>query len=685
MSKKYFRFSPDILRRLGEELIPSPEQGIIELVKNSYDADAQKCLVKLSETDAEGGTVIISDDGIGMDFDSIIDGWLVIGRSKKASVRKPTHKFGRLPVGDKGLGRLAALRQGSQVILATRPERECGVEYRVVINWSDFEKVDVVEDVPFEIEKRASDKEPGTDIIINDLQLELGKREIQKLARELLLLADPFDNRFGFFPELIAPGFVELERRVKEAYFEDAEYHLKACLNEKGFAEAWLLDWKGNVQFHANQRDISKRPYKTAAAEFEMWTFLLNQGTFSTRKSSIKEVREWLSVVGGVHLYHRGLRVRPYGDQGHDWLEMNLARARSPEERPSTNTTIGRVMVDDPDDLLVQKTDRIGFIEDETFSELRRFAIDALNWMARMRLKEAEKRREKERQKAPQGVELAKTKLDDVIVNKVPEDSQQIVKKTVRQYERSVERSIKTLREDLQLYRSLATAGTTSAVFAHEMGKTITLIKKIAQTIEYRSRNLLGEQYVDTLEKSVKMLYRTSDALQSFAKLPLHLLQREKRRSGVVEIHTTIDDIIEVFQPFLEDAKITLIKEKVDGNPQVHGSIALLEAIITNLLTNVINAFNVEGARSEKRNVIIRTEFSSNRLLLKILDNGPGITDLKLDEIWLPGRTTTPGGTGFGLTIVKDSVADLSGKVYAIANGELGGAEFIVELPLIGV
>jgi len=54
-----------------------------------------------------------------------------------------------------------------------------------------------------------------------------------------------------------------------------------------------------------------------------------------------------------------------------------------------------------------------------------------------------------------------------------------------------------------------------------------------------------------------------------------------------------------------------------------------------------------------------------------------------LSEIWLPGQTTTPGGTGLGLTIVKDTITDLGGDIYAIANGELGGAEFVIELPLL--
>ena len=47
MSKAQIRFSPDILRRLGEELNPSPDKGILELVKNAYDADAMVCTVSL--------------------------------------------------------------------------------------------------------------------------------------------------------------------------------------------------------------------------------------------------------------------------------------------------------------------------------------------------------------------------------------------------------------------------------------------------------------------------------------------------------------------------------------------------------------------------------------------------------------------------------------------------------------
>jgi signal transduction histidine kinase len=677
----HFKFSPNILNRLGEELIPNPDQGIIELVKNSYDADATECTVELVNTNAIGGSLIISDNGVGMDIAAISEGWLVLGRSKKAT-REPT-SLGRLPVGDKGLGRLAALRQGDQVTLKTRPKNEPGVEYSLTINWHDFEQAYVVEDISFDIQKRSMERGQGTDIIIRDLNIKFGRREVKRLARELLLLADPFDNHVAFRPRLIAPEFVDLEKQVNEAYFEDAELHLKAHLDTDGIAEASVFDWKGSLLFHAAHHELSKEAYRTAPAEFELWVFLLNPQNFSAKKASFGEVRDWLAEVGNVHLYHRGLRVKPYGDQGDDWLRINLARSRNPEVRPSTSTVIGRVIANDPDDLLIQKTDRLGFLENESFLELRRFAIDVLDWMAKVRLKETEKKREQVKQEASHDLENAKISLHEVIEAKLPEESRTIVRKVVRQYESARERETKALREDLQLYRSLATAGTTAAVFAHESGKPVTLIEKIAKRIEKKGQELLGEQYTNSLGKPIAMLYQVGTSLLRFSNFPLHLLKREKRRMGVVDVHIVIDDIVELFKPFFDDAKIEVIKVKTDSNPRIRGSIALLESVITNFLTNTINAFNVEGGRNEGRQVIICTEFSGDYVRIKVLDNGSGISGIEIDKIWLPGETTT-SGTGLGLTIVKDCVADLGGKVQAIANGELGGAEFIVELPLVG-
>ena len=85
MNRDRLRFSPSILRLLGEELNPSPDQGILELIKNAYDADATKCTVELCSVHITGGSIKVTDNGHGMSSDEIRDGWFVVGDFVKKS------------------------------------------------------------------------------------------------------------------------------------------------------------------------------------------------------------------------------------------------------------------------------------------------------------------------------------------------------------------------------------------------------------------------------------------------------------------------------------------------------------------------------------------------------------------------------------------------------------------------
>ena len=683
MANEHLRFSPDILRRLGEELVPQIEQGIVELVRNSYDADAVNCRVELEGVDKPGGTLRIEDDGVGMDHDAIRSGWLILGRSNKPG--RSVTALGRRPVGEKGLGRLAALRMGRRVTLRTRPASKPSTEYKLVIDWSKYDAISVVEDVALEIVEGPTQKPPGTSIEVSELLVTFGRREVERLARALLLLADPFDDSQGFHPLLVSPEFTDLEQRVRNAYFDDAAYYLVAELDSKGRSHVDVYDPRTKVlRWSGQHADLSNTMYSTAPSQFELWAFLLDGRNFANRLTTVTEVRNWLEIIGGVHLYHRGLRVHPYGDSGHDWLDMNLLRARNPEERPSTNNSIGRVMAPDADQILTEKTDRTGFLESTAFIELRRFAIDALEWMARKRLAEREAQKQEAKAKAASGVTRAHTRLQKE-VDRLPPEQRSNVSKAVQRLESVRQRQELILREDLQLYRTLASLGTTIAVFAHEAAKPVGQIRNMALSISRRAKEALGSAYPNVLETPVTIVLQSARALESYASFPLALLRREKRRFGEVDIHSVTLDMVELFKPFLEDANITCDMRLYDGRPRVGGSVAALESILSNLITNAVNAFTQQQQSQLERMILVKTEVTENTLLISVMDNGPGITGLSVEEIWLPGRTSTPGGTGLGLTIVNDSVVDLGGQVHAIAKGQLGGAEIVVALPLMRV
>lgn len=297
------RFSTSILRRLGEELNPSPDQSILELVKNSYDADAVDCAIELVKTDRPGGTIKISDNGDGMDAEAIRDGWLVLGQSLKPSGGRT--RLGRIRAGSKGLGRLAALRMGSSATVVSRTRTDPKRQFQLTIDWSDYDKATLVEDVMLTIKEEPSPEKSraGTEITLENLRCGITRMDVKRLARSLLLLADPFgENPEGFRPVLKAPEFGDLEALVKNRYFKDAEYHLIARVDKNGKAHATVTDWRGEELFSAGHEDIGKgrqeEPYKCPAAEFDLWAFILDKATFSTRPSSLQEVKTWLQTFG---------------------------------------------------------------------------------------------------------------------------------------------------------------------------------------------------------------------------------------------------------------------------------------------------------------------------------------------------------------------------------------------------
>ena len=684
----HLRFSTGIVKRLGEELNPTLSKGILELAKNAYDADATECHIELRGVSQPGGTIIIRDNGDGMTLSQITDGWLVLGQSSK----KPSSRtrLGRISAGSKGLGRLAALRMGRSTLLSTISKQEQNVQRELPIEWDKFDNAQIAEDFALNITRRSSSLSfiPGTEIRINDLRSACSRMEVKRLARELILLADPFDdNSQGFHPKLYTSEFEDLELLVQNRYFDDAEFHLSAEIRTNGEAFAKIVDWKGELLYEAKHSDIvpnskERTSYRCPPAKFDLWVFILNKDTFSSRRSGISEVRRWLKDFGGVHIYYNSLRVNPYGGPDDDWLGMNLRRVRSPEERPGTNTSIGRVVVHDQRKQLNEKTDRSGFIENNAFRDLRSFARDSMDWMAKCRIKEAERRRHRARKTVLKQSDTAQREFMSKIAD-VPGEMHDVIKDAFTSYESSRDREVNVLQKEVQLYRTLSTAGITAATFAHEsIANPIKIIRHSIAAIERRAKKFSGDFFSDQFKKPTNSIKRALDSLIVLGNVTLSLLDHGKRRNARLELHSILDDVLDTFGPFFHGADVKVIKKLVQGSPFLRGQRAAVESIMTNLLNNSIAAF--EDAGTQDRIIEISTQIVNNNWCLSISDSGPGIIGIRKSDIWLPGQTTRKHGTGLGLTIVHDAALDLGGSVDAVAHGSHGGAVITVYLPIIG-
>ena len=136
---------------LGRELISSESVALVELVKNSYDADATRVVVTISgDIDesgaivAESGCIRVIDDGHGMDEHRMLDAWLEPATAFRRQRRSMAG--GRRVLGEKGVGRFASAKLGDRLELVSKTQG--GEEVNLKLDWRDFRDDDkYLEDV----------------------------------------------------------------------------------------------------------------------------------------------------------------------------------------------------------------------------------------------------------------------------------------------------------------------------------------------------------------------------------------------------------------------------------------------------------------------------------------------------------------------------------------------------------
>jgi signal transduction histidine kinase len=201
-----FEIAAAVVFRLGEELITDVVQALVELVKNSYDADATWSHVTINTPKSGAvagspealGEIVVEDDGHGMNEADLKRGWLMIADSAKKKMKDndETTKRNRTPVGDKGLGRLGVQRLGYDVEIISRVEDVAAEELRLAFSWRDFLNIKKLGDVPVQLHKQSrSRKRSGTRIVVRDLkdaEQWVGEVARNQLKRSLSELISPF-------------------------------------------------------------------------------------------------------------------------------------------------------------------------------------------------------------------------------------------------------------------------------------------------------------------------------------------------------------------------------------------------------------------------------------------------------------------------------------------------------------
>ena len=114
-----FTVDAGLIQRLGYELVGRAETAFSEIIKNAYDADATVVDVNFIDSNVKGGTLIVSDNGVGMTEDQLINGFMRISSADK--IYNPiSERFKRTKAGRKGIGRFATQRLGAKLTIVTQ-------------------------------------------------------------------------------------------------------------------------------------------------------------------------------------------------------------------------------------------------------------------------------------------------------------------------------------------------------------------------------------------------------------------------------------------------------------------------------------------------------------------------------------------------------------------------------------
>ncbi len=199
-----------VVRQLGAELISGPEIAILELVKNSFDADADYCYLSIQTNHTEiinsseyKGKISILDNGHGMSRDVINKSWLTISHSEKRSAKSEgykTVKHDRSFTGDKGLGRLGSMQLGRLCRIKTHYQvDQNGLE--VYFDWSHFQQGRTLDSVTIHESTLPPKKKTSTEIDIvglNDLSYWQDEKNLTKLKYKLSSMISPFGHLKDF-------------------------------------------------------------------------------------------------------------------------------------------------------------------------------------------------------------------------------------------------------------------------------------------------------------------------------------------------------------------------------------------------------------------------------------------------------------------------------------------------------
>lgn len=656
----------------------------------------------------EGNVIRIVDFGHGMTKAELQSCYLTVGTPMRLHQRNDAiagsgRKKAKVPLGEKGIGRLAAMRLGHYVDVISSVSGESHSS-RLVLDWRPvFADPDLdASALDFKPHRHVQKKvkAAGTELIIRDLQSDWTPDKLTTLSQtDLAKLADPFkDNLSSQFMQLkyqgddfIIEGFpshllrhadasCDIEYRIEDAQGKPTEPRLTVTTRYSFYGRDETLIHEG-----AHLREIVSHAVKGRTQKFkdqnrlpdsdEVVAALRTLGPFSARfhwfnRGRFKQnnAKMWVDSLegftrrwsGGLLVYRDGFRVYPYGSSSDDWLDLDRKALAASAYKLNRAQIIGYLRITSEDNpALHDQTNREGFRDAPEKEVLRRLLRQAIIADCRTFLEKVD--RENKVLDAAGFSEVdtriasnQQAALDSLrgMRARVPEESDTInvVMEQLAEVQDAWERAKQALKahdSEIERYIHLAGVGLMVELIAHELARST----DEALLLLGNKKTAGSAAQLDVLKSQLLTVNRRVRVLDQLS-IP------GRQRKYVHAIPELVETMAEFYEAKAARHGIDIrLKSEGRGAFKYRVEKGQILQILDNLLSNSVYWLDRRLDRNVKPYIEIAVD--SSRHSVTVVDNGPGIPDTTGERVFDAFYTTkSEDGRGLGLFIARRLAGD---------------------------